>query len=532
MRKIVLSLLILPLMLSSCMEDINLDVTLDNKELRQWDVNAPLAKINIDIETWIWDILNDDDDVEVYIREEDGLVVLKYYHSDSLDWKNLKSLDDSPVTWTFQPDFRKRNFELEFSESVDLAYNEDARFDRLTYAKGSIEIGLDLPEGAKGKIEFTIPEIKERGNPLKFTRNIPLTDNSPEKLENGEINFTNNLINIESKITFEDFPASFTGEISVTFAIKDMEIEEAWGYFGKIEEKEDESDFRFGFFEDLQIAEHLVFGDIIFSAHCENAIGVPFEITIFNPVLFKEDEEEQIRGTLEKNNGEEIGMEITSAEFNGTINSGKGDLLLDQNNSNILTMGNLFPNRIKFDLVGFSNPKGEIVNGNAVKNYIGKQNKTKVDFMLEFPFEFSSDLYERRDTIEFDVNDIFGDNKDLVEHFKTLDLYLNIKNKMPFDIDVTVFVIDDKDEWVANISEENETFCVSGVPNADGRIPDPQFEMFVLSITGAQLLDYMDKEVKHLVIYTKSNTYNSGGQLVKVFGDSGMNINVSMEVKL
>jgi len=530
LKAFVLFLLITPLLLNSCKEDnVNIDARLGGKDLRPLELAIPIAKINIELKRWLSEFLGED----AYIKfDENDMISVEYRDSVFLGWEELKEVKDIDSIWVYElsEEGNDKSFYpifYSFNDSIVLAKQKDAYFDSLTYFTGYLSLSLDLPADMTGSITFTIPEIIEGGKAITYDFDFSPGNNtfSQEKfLKNGKILFKNNHINLNSKITVKNAASNaFPGDYNMKFALKDLDVENAYGYFGKVEVNTSDNNFRFGFFDDLQIFKEFEFGDILLDVKSDNKMGVPIRIETDELFMYL-NKGDDFKGKLELNSGEQIAMDVSAATY---TKNGKGELSLNNSNSNIAIMGSLFPNKINYGLKGLSNFDNEGVRS----NFMGVDSDLKIDLTLEFPLWFRAWLYDRNDTVDFDVSSIFNKDAELAKSIELANLYLDVRNKFPFDVKICAWVIDSANQYVDSLIKY-QPFLVSGIPDNSGNINNAEFKEFIISIRGNQLFDYVDKKVKKIVFQTMSTTYNQGQQFIKIFGHTGMDIHVSLDAKV
>ena len=537
-------LLIVPFLLNSCKEE-DLDVKFDpeGKHIRHLEFAGPLAKIDIEMLKWL-DALVDNDNDTVY-ADRDDLVHIKFMHKETFNWDKLIELQNIsnqifPLTIPSSP------FSGELQIPIGLAKNADARFKWMTYSKGEIEIRMEVPSGSTGYIDFEIPEMTETkidGTKAKiqFPRFNLSQGTYSQKLDikNGEITFSDailpgdtqrsyNLINIKSSA------GNLNTNVNFIFTLRNLEIDEAYGYFGEVEDLKKDRDFKFGLFEDLQILNQFHFGNIILTTEVENQIGVPF-LTSFDNIKFYKDDKDLDKALTKY--GDDIYINIAKAS--GYVEHGvspkpeKSELIIDDDNSNIGDIGNLFPNKMRFDMTTKSNH-----NYSNNDNYIGKERDLEVNLSLDFPLWFRAALYERKDTIDFDMSEW----DEWSEHLEYFDLICNVRNRLPFDVKIDIYVLDDNDKRLYTDKGDSiyiikgGIFSPTGIPNEGDYIKDDENAKFVeytAHITRDHFLEMKGKNVKKMVFNTKSSTYqHQNERLIKVYAKSGMNIHVSFDAKL
>ena len=290
----------------------------------------------------------------------------------------------------------------------------------------------------------------------------------------------------------------------------------------KFERKNKE--FKFGIFDNLQITQNFAFGNILYTVKGTNKIGAQFNLSLENIRMTKDDDwkKEGFTYFLKENGNGSIPLQVKVGANSEELKK------LNNNNSNILDMGTeCYPNKFVFDLI----------NRNA--NNSGSNNPTdylKIDMSLLFPMEFRTELYDRKDTTDFDVRKILNNDKGWAESLEFMNLYINVDNKFPFDVRYRAYVIDDKDNIVHYIKgdkDKAETFVGMGVPSSSGLVSTPTKKENIITIVGDDIVKFYDKNVKKIVIQTMSTSYEaSNGKSVKIFANTGMDLKIMMEAKV
>jgi hypothetical protein len=362
-------------------------------------------------------------------------------------------------------------------------------------------------------------------------------------LKNGEVNF-NQIVGTNQilvKFDINNVTPVATANLDLSFTLNTWKELTEEGYFGQVTKVQNDNDFKFSIFEDLQILidNDFVFGEILFDGETFNKSRVPFYVTASNLRMYKNDEHLSEILYTDVTNANVKAADLNDDYSIKKLGEGKFDEL-SLKNANIGQKGKELPNKIKFDLTGVSNPDGRMPD-----NYIDTEHDMDVNVAITFPTIFRAEFYQRTDTVDFNINSLLSeitDDSTQVKNLEFFDLYLKIRNRMPFDVKVDVYAIDDKEAVVDHIKtfiqtdteKESDVLMVtqSQKKEPNGYISDADFRKFIVRITGEQALDFCEKSVKKLIFHTSSVTDGDGKELVKVFSNSGMNIIVSFDTKI
>lgn len=510
----------------SCKKDTyNINLDADDRDLRPIAIEAPIAKVNVEMKRWL-DSLIVDGNINVFGKgeaEEEGVLYVEFNHTASLDWEDMKNIPNVSRPLNFPVSgltSAPLETPLSYTENIKLISRADAVYESVTFAGGRLGFNLVVPSGLTGTITFEIPELTFGGQSRTYTFDFPGTTNIYAPLAGGTIQFgaTPNTITLKSTITINSNTPPASGNLQVVFALENLNIQYADGYFGKIQTGEDNNEFGFGLFSDLNIENHFEFGNIILEANVENPIGAPFDVDVENIRFYKGGSD---IGGLTVGADNSINLDISSAQTSGT--PGTGSRSINGSNSNIETLISQFPDKITFNLNGIANKGGSSA---TTDNFIGRESMLDIDFALKFPFHFKSSSYERTDTISFDASDLFGDIVEKETDVHSFELTFKCANRLPFDAGFTLYAIDEAGRKIGeNLYQGDETLKAADPENAEN-------SQFSVNLTGEQIIRYMDEEVTHLILRTYASTTGGGNEFVKIYDDSGLTINVSLKGKV
>ncbi|WP_234408329.1 hypothetical protein [Marinilabilia salmonicolor] len=197
------------------------------------------------------------------------------------------------------------------------------------------------------------------------------------------------------------------------------------------------------------------------------------------------------------------------------------------NSDNIVDIANSYPRRVLFDVTSFSNPDGEP----QEPNFMGLSNvlQGEMDIIAPLWFRTSAD-YVRTDTIDFDFNDILGEDSDDAREVESATIWFDFYSKIPVDISAAAWVVDEDGNQIDNLFGDNESIKVvqAGVPDSDtGRVTEATHTEFNVTVTGDQINDFLDRNAMNIILETK--IFTDGEEYVKIYEDMSFNAVVSFE---
>jgi hypothetical protein len=392
---------------------------------------------------------------------------------------------------------------------------------------------VEAPIGTTGTITISIPELIT--NTGAYSRTLIITTNERifeiiVPLNGSKIKFgqetNSSYITLNTTIDLNpDNVGDTPGTARIAYTIADIRPEVAFGYFGQKEKSQIDAAISFSLFKDMDLIDEIEFADVELDIMAYNNIGVPFSVRTENIRLFNEETPEEVDLLLIDNNNF-VQLDVPTAVFGNPIIAGTSNKIINSINSNFKTIGNKYPNRLLCDIRGFSNPDGE-----ADQNFITTDTRLRTDLKLKIPFWFKAALYTRKDTVEFDFNDMIGEDKEDVEKLEFANIYFDFFNKFPIDLIANAVVVDENNVVVETLFGDDQNVIKSGVPNSTGKITTAEETEFVVGITNAQIRRFISENAKNIIIETKTSTYNEGLDYVKIFDTSALDANISISIK-
>jgi len=515
--------LLVGLVFAGCQED-DIAVTTDAEDDgRQLEMAGPAGDVTLEIS----DLLDEIDNEHIHIKG-DGLVSFRYDQEVDIDWETLVLLDDFHDNWQYAlpPSINLdagMTETIEFTEKVKLNHQDDVRYDSITMRGGALTAELTVPPGLEGTIEVTIPELMENEEP--FSEQFPADGSGQnfsiyEDLTDKYVEFSQGVdssyISVVTTMELEDAAG---GDYNLDFSLNDMQPGMAFGYFGQQEEARTGEHFSFDVFDELEDFDEFKFADVEADIELTSTIGVPFDVQIENMQFTKDDGSSC--GDLMVDQNDFVNIELPSATFGNPIDTANTNFHISGDNSNIVEIANCYPDKMVFDVTSYSNPEGDT----GDQNFMGPENELTGNMVITIPAWFQTKGYSRRDTIDFDVNDMLKDSEDEARDIDEMTVYFNFSNKLPIGISAKATVID------AQGRELDELFSGevirAGTPSDEGYVDEAEQTEFEISLSGEQINQYLDENAMKIILATETGTPGDG--FIKLYEDMFFNADVSFE---
>ena len=489
-----------------CQDDDILVNTDNDDDKRELEIAAPVGELTYKIS----DFLDDIDNEYVFVDQQ-GMVYARFSQEVDIDWETLVRLKDVSEFWQyplgetpFSPGLKAAAIG-QYKEKVKLNTRDDIRIDTAFINEGRLKFQLSVPYGTNGNVQVSLPEVFQNGESLHYSFDVNASQNIffvDEDLAGKKfIPLQGQDSSYLSVITSVNLENVVLGNVFLDFSLSNMEPELTFGYFGHQEASKLEQDISFDVFEDLEDVEDIEFYDLNVSLNVESEIGVPFDVKVEDLQFFHKNGD--LIGTLDVGGENYINLYLESAIFGNPIENAKTSITIDRETSdNIVDIVNSYPDRVRFDVTSFSNPNGET----DLQNFMGVDNVLKGTLDVVLPAWFKASGYSRKDTVDFDIHDILGDDEDDVRDIDEITLFFDFFSRIPVDIAAKVWVIDGQGNKINDLLDSSNVI-VAGEPNPQtGYVDEPEHSEFSVYISGDQINEYLDRDAMEIVIETSYDT--------------------------
>src|SRR5690606_34128650 len=165
--------------------------------------------------------------------------------------------------------------------------------------------------------------------------------------------------------------------------------------------------------------------------------------------------------------------------------------------SNVLDIANGFPRSMKLDIFSRSNPDAGSDPESEPLNYKLAGQDLVAALVAKIPFTLSAAGYERRDTIEFDFNDMIEGSENEVESIELASVYFDFENGLPLSISASAYVIDGNGDLIDYMLDEGTSIIIAGTAAR------PEASSFKVDLTEDQIEAFRQRKQKKLIFFYK-----------------------------
>jgi hypothetical protein len=401
------------------------------------------------------------------------------------------------------------------TQIIDFPVDNGAELKTVNFKKGDMEIQLesDLKHDIELAIEF--PDFLIGGQKIVDTiRLIYAFDNQPMKetikisLDGAKVDFTNNntsfnkvRVKANGKLIGTGETVSGTEHVNLSFGIKNLSFSEINGYFGNITVSNPVDSIDLNLISDFNIKQGvLALTNPSIKLDIENSFGFPLEIDL-TKLYYKETANNTVYNMVRTPSSIKINYPNSSEK-----NTLKSTSVLI-NSSNTTNISNLISSVGKTFYIGtdaYANKNGKAGDPN---NFILSTSKMNIRAEIEVPMEGYATGFTIADTIEASLENL--------DQFANSVLFrLEIDNGFPFDLDGSVYFLDDKMQPVKNSSNKlvdliqtSGKLINSGEVDSNGKVTKSTNNIIDV-VLGAENIPYL-KTAKHIVISGSLETHDA-----------------------
>jgi ribose 5-phosphate isomerase RpiB len=300
-----------------------------------------------------------------------------------------------------------------------------------------------------------------------------------------------------------------------------------FGYFGNQTSPVRHEELAFDVFDELDVLENqsIEFFDFYIDVEVNSGIGVPFKVLVENMNFYLENDQ-PYGDPLTIGENPYLDLTLESAIYGDPIEPAFTSVNINRGNSNIVDIGNSYPRRMEFDVFSESNP----AQSSQTFNFMGPDNVLNGTMNVVLPAWFRTSSYSRRDTVDFDFNDIVGEDNEDARELEKFTVYFDFFSKIPVDIAASAYVIDGNGIKIDDLLQASTSVVAAGVPDDEtGKVTEAKQTTFTITVSGDQIGQFLDQNAMNIVLETTFDTGGDEGEYIRIFDDMSFNAVVSFE---
>lgn len=503
------SVWILPLLglmlLSSCGKELDFDMIDDLKV--ESSAKIPLASLSLSLE----DLTSDIEDSTLVVDPDKALRI--YYRQDSVFSYSIEDILTIPDQDQIALPIEKT--QPTFDLDVALGTIAGAQLFDATFSGGDVAVQITAPSAVSADTRFVLKFKNASINGVTFTDTFTIAAGDSVKIDSSDIDnlifdFTNggtavNALSIGLELL--DTANVQLGQIfTFGFALQNLDISVATGYFGDRSQAAPPGDFEFSINGLDEFVGGFYLTNPSLSLITNSTVGLPIEITT----------------DFIGENAELTRVALDNAPFNILASPSPGVvatsfLTLDANNSQITNFLANIPQKIYYSGSIQINPNGQT----ATPNFISKTSDVVIDFEVDVPLEFRLEDMRLDQTIE-DV----GGGIDELENLEEFTVFFRSENRLPFDLTLDVSFVNALGDSINGF----QLPLLNAAPvDGNGRVSSANIQEVNVEFT-PELIDAF-LQMRDLRFVARVNTTNGGQSAVKMYNDYDLKIQTAIEAK-
>lgn len=520
------------LFFQSCIKD-NFDFNKLTTNNVVWNPNLgiPVAFATLNLR----DLLQDYDSTELFVEDGTGFLYIMYESKVvSVDAANLIFIPNQQYQETFTvPDLIAQAPGMGYYAKKDTIKNfgvsGDERIDSIRLKSCDLNVIITSSFLHTGTVKITFPSVRLSNQPLVITVPINTSDgaflsNTIQDIGTYTIDLSNSGIDDNKlPVTIELFlddsgnPINSGNQVTIDFNFTDIKFKAAFGYLGQknINIALDSINLEMytnalegtAYFEDPKI-----------NAKITNSYGIPIRFKLDNLSAYSNVYNNLYSINLPPYYNPLI---INAPTINQLGQSKITNINLNKTNCNIQEVISNLPKYIFYSVDAMTNP-----DPNVNDNFVLDVSKFDVDVEVELPLWGRAKYFVLQDTTKFNFSDFMEDIK-IVDWalFRT-----NITNGFPVEVGIQIYFTDSLYNVVDSLFGQQTEVISSGIINSDGRVVQSTLRSTDMLFSRDRLRRM--EPVKYALFRGYANTTNNAQELVKIYTDYDIDIQIGIQTQL
>lgn len=307
--------------------------------------------------------------------------------------------------------------------------------------------------------------------------------------------------------------------IVVVYGLEDIVPLTLKGYVGTYhQEYSDNTSLGFNIVEFLDEGE-IHFNDVNVNLTVTNGVGIDARFTINNLSATN-----TLTGeVLDLNAPGFIGVpiQVERAVENPFI-PGETVIQLNNSNSNILDLLEMFPDKMSYDVDLDINPDGNIYN---YQDFLLEDSRTQLTLDLELPLDILAENVTLRDTFDIDIT-TDEDQDAMIEDVQSLELTLIAENQFPLSAGIKIHFFDEFGALIDSVDFAS-TGVQAGILNPSCKVEEPKESILTAEFTGERINNILNAKNAEVIAVFNTPETTSCGETVKIYNFYKLNLNLT-----
>ncbi len=508
---------------TGCKED---EIIVDDNFDRPINAAAPILKSESTAKALVEEWLSGTQ----WYADEEGVLYTTYTSADSVCASDVLRLNDikcgaqSPLTSALGT----TQSQIFISEPLNSEPNQ--RFDYIRIKEGYLNLNAPAST-ASGHAVLSLMDkngVVKDVNGQDFSVSWELNQGTSQvvKLDNfiiTPIEQDGNWV-VKTLVTITNLSNADGATLEFSYTSSNVTIGEARGYFGNIVVLNDNTTTSIAAFDRSNFPDEVYFKGVHNDFAISSTIGVPLEWRM-GTITFTDKNSKDL--ALDYDFGSNIFPQQSYADYveNKILTPQTKEININEENSNIQDVVNIHPTHYAYGVHVIANPNGEV---EGETNFVTEDSKFLSEMTTTIPLWMKVDNMEREDHMDFDFDDIFGD--DNIDYVDTIKIIMKSVNGLPLKASAQAYFTKGKTR-VAPLFPEAQVLCVAPELDSNDKVKAPSTKVTVATLTHDQAKLYYEAGVNKLYFESVITTTDDYGEkYVKFYKDYNLEFKISVEI--
>jgi len=452
------------------------------------------------------DVLENDDDLSFLEIDPDGAMTAKYTQENMEQAASelIQEMEDFPVVL------------IDSFMSVPVNLFENLSVSQLNLKNGTLEFDIQSSHTEDIDLTITFPGMTKNGVPFQvqtsmdYQGNTPVSTNIPATpLQDFELSLAGG--NLEIRYEAYNTMGDRVLLDLISGEAKNWEYSSIEGVWENETFPLDNDTIDIDLFGN-SIAGQISLEDPKLAIDLVNSIGFPVQLKIQNMTAYLEDGTSMAVSSILNS-----GYTLNYPALNEMGQEKMDQIVLDKNNSNIISVLNAQPKYIIYDIIAVMNPDSTTANG-----FITENSKIEAKATLELPIYGTASGFTLESTTAFDVEDV-----DVVEY---AEFKLVTNNGIPVDLNTQFYFLDDLDNVIDSLFENQQSILQAPEIGANGTVISTTEETNIINIPADKF--YRIQSATKVKVNAAFSTANQGTIPVRILTSQELEVRMGAKFGL
>ncbi len=470
----------------------------DFREVDRVDHNPELAIPLVNSSLSLDDILENEEDFSFLTIAPDGSMSYNYSQDpvEKAASELIEEMEDFPLAL------------VDSFMSVPVQLFENFTVSKLNLKNGTIAFDIQSSHTEDINLKITFPGMTQNGSPfemqsiIEYQGTTPTTTSiSPTSIQNFALNLAGGNLDIRYE-AYNNAGQRVLLDL-ITGEAKDWTYSSIEGIWANETFTVNSDTIEVDLFDDITDGE-ISFADPKLILDIQNSIGFPVQMKIENMMAYTVD-----GNSIPFTSIFSDGYNLKYPGLNEMGQETSDQIVLDKNNSNIISILNARPKYIVYDVVGIINPEDAQTTG-----FIAEDSKVKGEFSIEIPIYGTASDFTIESISDFELEDI--------EQISHAEFKLITDNGIPLDLEMQVYFMDENGLEIDSLLQGQTALLSAPEMGANGAVINTTEQTNIIEIPAERV--NLIQTAKQIKVKASLSTANQGMTPVRILSTQELKV--------